>query len=114
MPNFVLTKESSGIGWWVWSCHLWVGKSIVKNKAEGTLSHELCGTRDEAPAPCTGDPRALLVVSAHFPCYKELFSVFFVVSSACMHIPLGILALTAELIPSAWSSHSTVHVRYSP
>lgn len=46
--------------------------------------------------------------SAHFSCYKELFSVFFVVSSACMHIPLRILALTAELIPPAWSSRSTL------
>lgn len=37
-----------------------------------------------------------------------MFSLFFGIFSAHLPVPLWILALTAELIPPAWSSQSTL------
>lgn len=103
-----------------------VNTSSEKQGRMDSSAGSIYGTCAEAPAPFPGKPRALLVLflpispttfdpqgTSYFTqAYPTFcFVLFFAVFSACMPLPLGLLALTVELITSAQSSHSTLFIR---
>lgn len=80
----------------------------MKNKAKGALSTYVAPVM--RPQPLVQVTPELFWWSLHMsPATCEPQGTgFLVVSSVCTPIPFGILALTAEPVPLAWSSRSTL------